>query len=43
MVLFLIIMAVVAIAGGLANMKQTVKSIELTQSKSIFNFVKKRQ
>ncbi len=42
-ILFLIVLCIIAAAGGLTQMKRTVKSIELTQSKSIFNFVKKRQ
>ena len=41
--IFLIVMCAIGFVGGFTNMKHTIKSIELTQSKSMFNFVKKRQ
>ncbi|SEW35889.1 hypothetical protein SAMN05216413_2397 [Ruminococcaceae bacterium KH2T8] len=42
-IIILIVACISLFAAGLASMKRTIKSIELTQSKSIFNFVKKRQ
>lgn len=42
-IIFLIVLCIGMFMVGVGSIKSTIKSIELTQSKSIFNFVKKRQ
>jgi len=39
----LFVFAVVMFTTGIAKIKKVIKSINLTQAKAIFNFVKKRQ